>query len=66
MRGLQTDVDFQGGVIEHVSSFNGRPLSVAEYNSLPDEVSYVTPGSYKIVFLENGLDDLNTRTPTHS
>jgi len=62
----QMDVDFEGGVVEHVSSFNGRPLSIAEYESLPDEVSYVTPGSYKIVFLGDELDELYTRRSTDS
>lgn len=54
VKSLKKEIDFKGGKIEHVSSFNGKPLSFEEYESLWEKMPFVKPGSYKIVFTENG------------
>lgn len=54
VKSLKKEIDFKGGKIEHVSSFNGKPLSVDELEALPEKMPFVKPGSYKIVFTENG------------
>lgn len=47
--GIKTDsYRVKDGMLEHVSSFNGRPLSAAEYKALSHKLPLVTPGSYKI------------------
>jgi len=47
--GIKTDrYRVKDGMIEHVSSFNGRPLSAVEYKALSHKLPLITPGSYTI------------------
>jgi hypothetical protein len=49
--GLKHHPKLRHGVIEHVESFDGKPLSVADYEDLPSDVPHIKPYGFKVVIL---------------
>ena len=52
--GCQTGLQHPRGVLEHVTTFEGQPLSVLQYQALPTDTPIIKPGTYRLLLADDG------------